>query len=132
MRHVTLPPKASAISQACDLLNELNHLLLLDGTRSVLVKLGEALVEVSVAEAGAVSHVLKSVHNELLGLVLVELSRVVLVILGPDFVDALRDYYVDFRHLRLSFFLCCHFFLYLFFKYNIHNRNSLTKNSFIG
>ena len=118
-RHATLPPNASQISQACDLLNELNHLALLDLAGAVLVELGEALIEVSVAEASAVSHVLKSIHDELFGLVLIELARVVLVVFGPDLVDAFCDNYINFRHwlviLLVAFAVTvtflCHFLL---------------------
>ena len=84
-----------ARSQAGDLLDELDHLTALNCAGSVLVELTEALVEVIVVEAGAVSHVGKSVLHKALGLLLVKIAIIVVVVLGPDFVHALANHIVD-------------------------------------
>ena len=82
-------------SQAGDLLDELDHFTALDCAGSVLVELTEALVEVIVVEAGAVSHVGESVLDKALGLLLVKITIVVVVVLGPDFVHALANHVID-------------------------------------
>ena len=97
-------------SEAGDLLDEDGHLLLLDGAGAVLVELTEALVKVFVVEASAISHVGERVLDELLGLLLVQETVAVIVVLVPDFLHALGNHSVNFAililgHLCLSFLL---------------------------
>ncbi len=91
-KSATLPRNTSAVSQTSNLFDEVDHLTLLDGARAVLVELGKALVKVTVAEACAVCHVRESVHHKSPGLFLVEETRVIIVVLAPNLVDALGDY----------------------------------------
>ena len=85
-----------ARSQASNLLDKLNHLTLFDSSGIILVELTEALIEVFVIESGAVRHVRKRISDELLGLVFVEVTIAVRIVLGPDFVHTLGDDVVDF------------------------------------
>merc|ERR1719261_1315685 len=81
-------------SESGDLLDEEGHLVLLDGARAVLVEFLEALVEVLFVElvvVVTVGHLLKSVLDELLGLLLVEGTGVVLVVGSPDIFNNLGD-----------------------------------------
>ena len=82
-------------SQPGDLFDELDHLALFNRSGAVLVELTEALVEVIVVEAGAVSHVGKGVLHKALGLLLVKVTIIVVIVLGPDFVHALANHIVD-------------------------------------
>merc|ERR1711988_152486 len=75
-------PSVFVSSESSDLLDEEGHLVLLDGARAVLVELLEALVEVLFVELVVVvtiGHLLESVLDELLGLLLVEGTGVILV-----------------------------------------------------
>ena len=78
-----------------DLLNELDHFVLLDGAAIVLVELGEALIEVVVVKLTAIRHVDQSVLDKLPGLFFVEVAVAIGVVLAPDFVDALFNHFVD-------------------------------------
>ena len=84
-----------AVSEAGDLLDEKNHLTLLNRSRVVLVELPEALVEVIVVEAGAISHVGQRVLNEALGLLFVEEVIAIVIVFAPNLVDALGDDAID-------------------------------------
>ena len=87
----------TSCSQSSDLLDELDHLSLLDCARIILVELTEALVEVLVIESRAVRHVRESVADELLCLILVQVTVAICVIFSPDFIDTLGDNLIDFR-----------------------------------
>merc|ERR1712146_422647 len=89
-------------SETSDLLDEDGHLILLDGATAVLVELLEAGLEVGLGELAGVVHLSEGVLNELLGLLLVEGARVVLVVLSPDVVNTLSDNSVNVCH-ALSF-----------------------------
>ena len=69
------------------MLDEDNHLSLLNGTRSVLVEGGEDLIEGLIRELISSSEVSEGVLNELLGLLFVESSTLVDIISVPDLVD---------------------------------------------
>jgi len=69
------------------LLDEDNHLWLLDGTGAVLVEGGEDLIESLLGELVSRSEVSKSILNELLGLLLIESTAFVDIISVPDLVD---------------------------------------------
>ena len=96
---------SSESSETSHLLDELDHLALLDGARAILIELTEALVEVFVIEASAVGHVGESVANELLCLFLVQVAIAICVILSPDFVNALCD-----NHVNFGVCVACHIF----------------------
>ena len=69
------------------LLDEDNHLGLLDGAGVVLVEGTEDFVKGLLRELVAGSEVAKSVLNELLGLVLVECAGLIDIVSVPDLVD---------------------------------------------
>ena len=92
-------------SQANNLLNVLDQLCLLDGSRAILVKFDEALVEIPVADMVAFQQVRESVPDESPGLFLVKLTRVIGNVLCPDLVDALANNLVNFiKIIRLKAF----------------------------
>ena len=70
-----------------ELLDEDNHFVLLNGTRSVLVEGGEDLIESLIRELISGSEVTEGVLNELLGLFLVECAGLIDVVSVPDLVD---------------------------------------------
>ena len=84
-----------------ELLDEGDHLTLLDGARAVLVEGGEDLTEGLLGELTTVvrGERAKSVLDELLGLLLVESTGVVNIIGGPDLVDDTLDGLIFSRHL---------------------------------
>ena len=86
-----------SLTQSCDLLDEDCHLVLLDGATVVLVELLEARLEVLIRECSSVAafHVNESLLDERFGLLFVEGTGVVLVVLGPYVVYALFDHCVD-------------------------------------
>ena len=69
------------------LLDEDDHLVFLDGAGVVLVEGAEDFVESLLRELVAGSEVAKSVLNELLSFLLIELARLVDVVSVPDLVD---------------------------------------------
>ena len=83
-----------------DLFDNLEHLLIVNRSRAVLVDLTKALVEVSVVEASTVEHIGECVANKLLSLFLVQVFIAIFVVLTPDLVDALVDVIVDFRSVK--------------------------------
>jgi len=83
--------KEAAHSKASNFLDEDFHFVSGDGAIAVLVELLEAGVEVTFAEVSALTHFGKSVLHECLGLVLVEESGVVFIVVFPDVVDAVFD-----------------------------------------
>ena len=78
-------------SGAEELLDEDDHLSLLDGARVVLVESLEDFVEGLIRELVSGTEVAKGVLNELLGLLLVEGTRVVNVIGAPDLINHTTD-----------------------------------------
>ena len=70
-----------------ELLDENNHLVLLDGTGVVLVEGREDLIESLLGELISGSEVAEGVLDELLGLFLVEGTRFVDIISVPDLVN---------------------------------------------
>ena len=107
-RQVLIPPhniNRTKVSQANNLLNVLDQLCLLDGSRAILVKFDEALVEIPVADMVAFQQVRESVPDESPGLFLVKLTRVIGNVLCPDLVDALANNLVNFiKIIRLKAF----------------------------
>ena len=88
----------------------MDHLTSLNSAGAVLVELGEALVEVTVVEAGAIGHVGEGVLDESLGLSLVKVTIAIIVVLGPDLVNALANDSVNLGSLAHLFsfnLLCC-------------------------
>ena len=77
------------------MLNELDHLTALNRAGAIFVELTEALIEVIIVESGAICHISQSVLHELLCFLLVEKAVAVIVILGPDLIDALGDNVVN-------------------------------------
>ena len=94
-KHAGIFSSADLSLEMGDLLNELDHLTLLDGAAIVLVELGEALIEVVVVKLTATRHVDQSVLDKLFGLFFVEVAVAIGVVLAPDFVDALFNHFVD-------------------------------------
>ena len=78
-------------SVAKELLDEDDHLSLLDGARVVLVESLEDFVEGLIRELVTRSEVTKGVLNELLGLFLVEGTRVVNIVGAPDLINDASD-----------------------------------------
>ena len=70
-----------------ELLDEDNHLGLLDSAWSVLVEGGENLIEGFIRELISGSKVTEGILNEFLGLILVESTALVDIIGVPDLVD---------------------------------------------
>jgi hypothetical protein len=82
-------------SETSNLLNEDLHFIPADGAAAVLVELAEAIFEVTLGELSTLSHFGEGILNELLGLILVEVSTVVLIVGPPDVINALFDSDVD-------------------------------------
>ena len=85
----------SSCSETGNLLDEDLHLVLGDGSVSVLVEFLEAGLEVRFGELAILSHFGEGVLDESLGLSLVEEATVVLVVGLPDVVNALFNDSVD-------------------------------------
>ena len=102
-----------------ELLDEDDHLLLLDGAGAVLVEGGEDLVEGLRRELVTRAEVAKGILNELLGFILVEGTRVVDVVGGPDLVDDTCD----------SLFFSGHSFILFVTYYNIFAPLNLSHES---
>ena len=85
-----------------ELLDEDDHLVLLDGTGLVLVEGGEDLVEGLLGELVTGAEVTESVLNEFLGLFLIEGAGLVDIVSFPNLVDNALD---------SLFFRSCHFLL---------------------
>ena len=103
-----MPFYVASVSQACDLLDKLNHLSLLDRATAILIELPEALVEVFVVESRTVAHIGECITHELLGFILVEIAIAVCVVFAPDFINAFSYHVVDFAvlgHLVSAFSL---------------------------
>ena len=86
---------SSVLSQASDLLDKLDHLATLNRAGAIFVELAEALIKVIIVESCAICHIGQCVLYEALRLLLVEIAVVVIVVLGPDLVDALADNVVN-------------------------------------
>ena len=84
-----MPRERSAATE--QLLNEDNHLVLLDGAGVVLVKGREDLIECLRGELVAGAEVAESVLDELLGLFLVKGARLIDIIRVPDLVNDALD-----------------------------------------
>ena len=69
------------------LLDEGNHLWLLDGSGIVLVEGGEDLVKGFVGELFSSAKIAESVLHELLGLLFVKFANLVTIISVPDLLD---------------------------------------------
>lgn len=100
-REAALLPQSR--SEASDFLDEDSHLVFLNGAGAVLVELLEAGVEVSLGELTGVVHFAEGVLNEFLGLISVEGTGAVLVVLSPDIVNALSDNSINVSHLFFLF-----------------------------
>jgi hypothetical protein len=66
--------------------------------RAILVKFLEAGLEISFGKLTGIVHLGEGVLDEELRLLFVELARVVLVVLGPDVVNALSDHCINVCH----------------------------------
>ena len=86
-------------SETGDFLDEDSHFVFLDGAGAVLVELLEAGVEVCLGELAGIVHLGEGVLNEFLGLISVEGTGAVLVVLSPDVVNALSDNSINVSHL---------------------------------
>ena len=84
-----LPRKRSVATK--QLLNEDNHLVLLDGAGVVLVEGREDLIESLRGELVTRAEVAESVLDKLLGLFLVESARLIDIIRVPDLVNDALD-----------------------------------------
>ena len=97
---VVLPP---SLSESSNLLDEDRHFILLNCAGTVLVEFFETRLEILLREFATISafHVAKSLLDKGFGFILVESPRIILVVLGPDVVDALLDNSIDVlvRHL---------------------------------
>ena len=97
------PTLVSSLSSE-ELLDESDHLWLLDGTGVVLIEGGKDLIESLLRELVSRSEVSKSVLDELFGLILVEVAGLVFVICVPQLINDRFDGFF------LSFCRC--FFVY--------------------
>ena len=84
-----LTPGVSVSSE--ELLDEDDHLVLLDGTGVVLVEGGEHLIEGLLGELVSGSEVTEGILHELLGLLFIEGATFVDVISVPDLIDNTLD-----------------------------------------
>ena len=89
-------------SKTSDLLDEFGHLIFLNGSTVVSVELSEASIEVLLTEDPLVVHLFQGIGHKLLGLLPVELSTVVFVILTPDVVYALAYHCINVCHLYFA------------------------------
>ena len=97
-----MPREANDLSVAAEqLLDEDDHLILLDGAGVVLVESAEHFVEGFRGELITGSEVAESVLNELLGLFLVESAGLINIVGVPDLVDdALNRLFLRCSHLK--------------------------------
>ena len=82
---------SSCSASSKELLNEDNHFILLDGTRSVLIEGSEHLIEGFIREFISGSEVSEGILDKLLGFLLVEGSTLVDIICVPDLVNNTLD-----------------------------------------
>ena len=88
-------------SESSNLLDEESHYVFLDGTRAFLVEFFENFIEVFFVElilVVSICHLLKGVLAELLGLLLVESTRVVFVVGTPDALNDFNDNGINVTH----------------------------------
>ncbi len=88
-------------SESGDFLDEESHLVFLDGAWAILVEFFETFIEVLFVElilVVSISHLLKGVLDELLGLLLVESTRVVFVVGTPDVLNDFSDNGINVTH----------------------------------
>ena len=81
-------------SESRNLIDEESHLIIFDRTRAILVGLFRTFVEVLFIElvlVVSISHLFKVVSDELLGLHLVESTRIIFVVGAPDLLNDFCD-----------------------------------------